>query len=258
MEPIRSSHRLAYIGIISLLLLTMCRSYKAEPIDYENGLVCQAYTDYFKDGSSIDEGNECKFTCPDGLVLIVNESKISDPKADLRDTFCKVALTVTASPLPPTQTQMPISGTPLPSTETPLVTSTPVQPLLSEITTCNGYASFINFRFVEPVPDLQGKNLVVTIDDRIVECGVDPAFTSILTCDLPPFISYPASVLVTLNHVPVNEFQLDPHTCTQDVATKAILSESTDSPETTPVEPEATDVLPTENPTEESPVTPPG
>jgi hypothetical protein len=31
MEPIHSSRRLAYITIISLLLLTMCRSYKADP-----------------------------------------------------------------------------------------------------------------------------------------------------------------------------------------------------------------------------------
>ena len=256
MQSIGSSRVMTVMAIFCLFFLTMCRSYEAEPIDYENGLVCQAYTDYFKDGSSIEKGNECKYTCPDGLVLIVDETRISEPKADLRGTFCGVENIPTASLIPPTAT--PTSSTTQPSTETPSASPTPVQPLLSEVTTCNEYAGFVNFRLIESMLEVQGRNLIVTIDDRVVDCGVDPAFPSILTCDLPPFMDYPATVLVSVNEVQVNEFQLEELSCSSNVPTQIDPPGTTESAEATPTQLQATDIAPEENPTSEPPATQPG
>ena len=55
--------------MLSALLLTMCRTYGEDaPVSSIEGLSCQTYTDYFRQGSSRSQGLECYYTCPDKTV----------------------------------------------------------------------------------------------------------------------------------------------------------------------------------------------
>lgn len=67
----------------------------------------------------------------------------------------------------------------------------------------------ISFRMVETAPDLTDTDLTVQISDQETACEVNPVNTSLLTCDLPVTITFPARVLVTLDGAVVNDFNYD-------------------------------------------------
>jgi hypothetical protein len=71
---------------------------------------------------------------------------------------------------------------------------------------CDVASSLINFRMNEPVPDLTGKDLTVQIADQPTTCSVNPVNTSLLTCTIPPGVTFPARVFVSLDGATVNDF----------------------------------------------------
>jgi hypothetical protein len=74
---------------------------------------------------------------------------------------------------------------------------------------CDLGANLISFRMLEPVPDLTNRTLIVEINDIESTCTVNPTNPTLLTCTIPPLVTFPASVMVTLDGAVVNDFTYD-------------------------------------------------
>jgi hypothetical protein len=74
---------------------------------------------------------------------------------------------------------------------------------------CDVAINLINFRMNKPVPDLVVEGLEVEIGDRPTSCSVNPTNTSLLTCNIPPSVTFPARVLVRLDGAVANDFVYD-------------------------------------------------
>ncbi len=84
------------------------------------------------------------------------------------------------------------------------------------MTSCGNYGTaeepawFVNLRLAEPPLDITGKNLQVTIGGLQSSCGINQGNQSILTCFASNDVVYPASVVVKLDDVEVNNFTINP------------------------------------------------
>ena len=207
-----------FLAFSSTLLLTMCRFYdEGERVTTINGLSCQAYTDYFGQGSAITKGLECYYTCPKEVVGPLDfetDPSLSASRADLDRLLCGI----TAPQFTPTEPSASASLTPIVSATpvasatahaSPTATISPAAPpslLTGQTTMCDLGANLINFRMVEPVPDLTDKTLTVKIADIETTCSVNPTNPSLLTCTIPSLVTFPARVVVSLDGAVVNDF----------------------------------------------------
>jgi hypothetical protein len=210
--------------LLSAFLLTMCKNYdQAGPVVAANGLSCQNFIDYGV--FSQEEGAECFYACPDGTVrqpavpgnFSTESTLYSASKQELDSQFCGIASQ-------PTSTIAPVSTSPPLAVSTPSPTLTPTiqvsptaeisptaqAPLLTgAVTLCDETLGLISFRMVETAPDLTDKILTVQVAEQETACAVNPVNTSLLTCDLPSPITFPARVLVSLDGAVVNDFTYD-------------------------------------------------
>lgn len=185
----------------SALLLTMCRTYEqSQPVPSTSieGLSCRAYTG----------GLECYYECPNGTVGPLDfeaDPSLSASKVDLDRLYCGV----TAPQFTPTDPSASTSPTPAASA-TAQASPTPLPPVLSgRVTMCDTGINLISFRIVEPPPDLTGKTLTVEIADIETTCTMNPTNPSLLTCTIPPLVTFPASVVARLDGAVVNDFIFD-------------------------------------------------
>ena len=210
--------------LLSAILLTMCRNYANEPITYENGLSCRNYVEYrfFEgDGSesrvyTTQEGADCTYVCRDESEHQTNvsgsASELYTASVDeLEAQFCEFVVAPTFTPTLADSPTPPIESSPTnPPTQAPSATATIVftaDPLLAgTVSMCDLGAKLINFRIIEPAPELTGRTLEVQIAGQETACYVNPANNSLLTCAVPNEISFPARVVVTLDGALVNDF----------------------------------------------------
>ena len=211
--------------VFSSFLFTMCRAYdQGGPVVSPNGLSCQNYTNY----GSFSQGAACFYSCPDRSVRQPELSENFSPesalysasKGEMDAQFCGMASAPTAT-IPPAATDTPLATlVSIPSrTLTPAVDVSPTleaaativsSPLLTgSVTMCDQIVDLISFRMAETAPDLTDKDLAVQISDQETTCEVNPVNTSLLTCDLPATIIFPARVLVTLDGAVANDFNYD-------------------------------------------------
>lgn len=220
-----------FLVFSALLLTTMCRFYdQGERITTAiDGMSCQAYTDYFEDGLSVSNGLECYYTCPSEVVGPIDfeaDPSLSSSKGDLDRQLCGIAPQfaptnppASASPTPtapltPTALITPIASSTALATATAGISPTAGPPLLTgQVTKCDMGLNLINFRIAEPVPDLTGKALTVLISELESICEVNPTNTSILSCTVPTTVTFPISVVVSLDGAVVNDFTYDGAGC---------------------------------------------
>lgn len=213
----------------SALLLTMCRTYEqAEPVNSIEGLSCQSYTDYrFFEWRGEEyryyikeEGAECSYICPDGTVrqpAISAKFSASSPlysasKEELDLQFCGIAVqpTPTEPPVTVTTSPTPAASATVQASPTAENSPTPLPPLLSgRVTMCDTGINLISFRIVEPPPDLTAKTLTVQIAEQESTCAANPTNPSLLTCTIPPSVTFPARVVASLDGTVVNDFIYD-------------------------------------------------
>jgi hypothetical protein len=80
-------------------------------------------------------------------------------------------------------------------------------PLLAEtVSMCDLGGKLINFRIVQPAPDITGKTLEVQIAEQESACYVNPTNPGLLTCSIPNDLSFPARVVVSLDGGIANDF----------------------------------------------------
>src|SRR5215216_1829717 len=207
-----------FLTFSATLLLTMCRFYdEGERVTTINGLSCQAYTDYFGQGSAITKGLECYYECPQeviGPLDFESDPSLSASKADLDRLLCGVTAPQFTPTEPAANTSLTptVSATPAASATaqaSPTARMSPTAPpslLTGQTTMCDLGANLINFRMAEPVPDLTDKTLTVEIADIETTCAVNPTNPSLLTCTIPPLVTFPARVVVSLDGAVVNDF----------------------------------------------------
>ena len=212
---------------LSSVLLSMCTFYdQGGAVVSSNGLSCQNRTDFvfFKRQQSA----YCYYRCPDQTIRrpeIPEKFSTSSPlysasKEDLDARFCSLAPqptamqpSATASPIAPVS---PSATREISATESPTAPVSPSPtaasvasppPLLQgDVTMCDVAADLINFRMAEPVPDLTGKALDVQIAGQQSSCDINPVNTSLLTCTIPPSVTFPARIVVRLDGAVVNDF----------------------------------------------------
>ncbi|MGZ9164236.1 MAG: hypothetical protein ACXW4U_03575 [Anaerolineales bacterium] len=212
---------------ISSLLLTMCRTYEqSHLVNRIVGLSCRNYIGYFEEGLETSKGLECTYACPNGTVVPLDfevDPSVSVSKADLDRMFCGVAApqftptdpAASTSPTPAASETPAASATPE-ATATSQASPTPQPPLLSgRVTMCDTGISLISFRIVEPPPDLAGKTLAVQIADLDTTCATNPTNPSLLTCTIPPLVTFPARVVLRLDGAVVNDFTYDGLGCAE-------------------------------------------
>jgi hypothetical protein len=207
--------------LLSAFLITMCKNYANESITYRNGMSCRNYVDYrFFEWKGdeyrfyvAEEGADCTYMCPNGVARPVGVSgsistfyAASSEELDVQ--FCGAAAPTptpppTASPTPPSEPSPTRSPT---RTATATVVAT-ADPLLAEtVSMCDLGGKLINFRLLEPAPELMVEALEVLIADQESPCYVNPTNPSLLTCSIPNDISFPTRVVVSLDGAIVNDF----------------------------------------------------
>ena len=217
--------------LFSALLLTMCKNYAGESITYRNGLSCRNYVDtrFFEwQGEKYnfyvsEEGAECSYMCPDGTIRETDvsgsiSSLYAASQEELDGQFCGIATpTATAEPsitAPATITSAP---TQTPTRVTSATATAPAisAPLLSGgVSMCDLGGKLINFRILASAPDLTGRTLEVQIAEQESSCYVNPTNPRLLTCRIPNDISFPATIVVTLDGALVNNFEYNGLGCT--------------------------------------------
>ena len=80
---------------------------------------------------------------------------------------------------------------------------------------CDTGIRLINFRMLAPAPDLVVEGLEVQIADQPTTCSVNPTNPSVLTCNLPATVTFPARILVRLDGAVANDFIYDGLGCAQ-------------------------------------------
>jgi len=193
----------------------MCTSFSekqlANPIE---GLSCRGSTD-------TAQGLQCTYTCPDGTVKSLefeSDPSLSATKGALDRQFCGVIPLLTP-------TKPPASASPTPSasaTQTEQVSATATvvtvvtqDPLLTgTVSMCDLGGKLINFRVVQPAPDLTERTLEVQIAEQDSTCYTNPTNPALLTCTIPAEVSFHASVVVGLDGAVVKEFVYSGLGCT--------------------------------------------
>ena len=221
--------KLKLLLVLSAFLLSMCRTYDQNgTVASINGLSCQNYTDYgFLKRS---ERAACFYVCPDGTVAQPDISEnFSDSSSlytatrkELDSQFCSLSaqpvateqLASTSAPATPlataSATESPSETATMEATLTAAISPTAPPPLLTgDITMCDQTTDLISFRIVESAPDLTDELVTLQISEQETTCEVNPVNTSLLTCTLPGAVTFPATVVVSLDGAVVNEFQYD-------------------------------------------------
>ena len=202
-----------------VLVLTMCRSYsQAVPVSSIDELSCRPYNDIFRSS----KGVECSYICPNGETAgprdFDSDPSLSATKGDLDRLFCGIepptftpaATLVSSSPTPAETPTLLASAT---ATTTVTVAPTGLPLFTGQVTMCDTGANLISFRMTDSAPDLTGKTLTVEIASQESICSVNPVNTSLMTCTMPPGLTFPASVVVSLDGAVVNELTLDGTGC---------------------------------------------
>ena len=209
--------------VCSTFLVTMCKTYnQGGPVVSPNGLSCQNYT--VLSGS---QGAECFYSCPDGTVrqpeisenFSTESTLYSASKGELDAQFCGMALQPTSTiPSVVTSTASPASASTASPTltptraasSTPEVSPTAQEPLLTgDVTLCDETLGLISFRIVGTALDLTDNVVTAQIGEQETACAVNPVNTSLLTCDLPSPVTFPARIVVSLDGAVVNDFDFD-------------------------------------------------
>lgn len=203
--------KLKLLLAFSALLLTMCRSSaQVEPFKPIDGLSCQ---------SSTSDEVKCSYICPDGETVVDFESdpSFSATKGDLDRLFCGVVpATFTPAPTLLASSPTPAETPTLQASATVEISPTTGSPLFTgQVTMCDTGSNLISFRIVTPYPDLTVQTLTVKIADQESSCAVNPTNPSLMTCTIPPAVTFPASVVVSLDGAVVNDFIHDGIGCTQ-------------------------------------------
>ena len=220
---------------LCVLLLAGCRRYdQSGPLTSTNGLSCQGYTNYefflWRDEGYRyyirEQGAECSYVCPDGTIsqpeisskLSTASPLYSASKAELDAQFCGVVsqpsatetpAPLTISPTPPVSPTAQSSPT-VQASATAGISPTAESPLLTgRVTMCDTSVNLISFRIVGLAPDVAGKTLAVQIADIETTCAMNPTNPTLLTCTIPPLVTFPASVVVRLDGAVVNDFTFD-------------------------------------------------
>lgn len=215
----------------SSLFMSMCTIYdQGGAVLAPNGLSCENRTDYVF--FEAQPSATCYYRCPDGTArqweieekFALSSSLYQASKEELDDQYCQGSLepppTQTPTPQPPTAEPTSTDSPTEEATEPALASPTfeiivSEQPLLrGDVTMCNKGTRLINFRMIAPAQDLAPEDLEVEIDEQLTSCSVNPNNTSILSCTLPPDITFPARVLVRLRGTVVNDFTYDGVGCT--------------------------------------------
>lgn len=205
----------------SALFLAMCTFYdQSGAIVAPNGLSCQNLTNY--ESFEGQRAAECYYPCPDGTgrqVEIEGEFSsasplYSAPQEEVNERFCEdPSLPVLTQP--PATDSPPTEAAPIPVTEQILSSPTAElnlsdDPLLrGDVTMCDVAINLINFRMNAPAPELTIEGLEVEIGEQDTVCSVNPTNPSLLTCNIPPGVLFPARVLVRVNGAVVNDFVYD-------------------------------------------------
>ena len=198
--------------VLCAFLLVMCRGNVA-PASTIEGLSCRTYPDYF----------ECTYICPDGTnagpFRFEIDPAISATEGDLDRLFCGIA-PATFTPREPTAATSPTPDASSTATETPTLSVSPTakmsvtveslqtaEPLLTGgVTMCDIGGNLISFRMVQPSPDLTGKTITAEIAGQETTCYVNPTNTSLMTCTLPADVTFPVTVVISLEGTVVNDF----------------------------------------------------
>ena len=196
--------KLILLVVFSAFLVTACGAVGeralANPID---GLSCRG-------SAGSGRGMECYYTCPEGQVgpiVFEGDPSLSLSKGDLDSRYCGSASPATATVPPVTASPSPTSSPTSIASATVVVPVTAGDPLLAGTASmCDLGGKLVNFRLVEPVPDLTRKTLEVQIADQESSCYVNPTNRALLTCSIPNNISFPAHVVVSLDGAVVNDF----------------------------------------------------
>ncbi len=184
------------------------------------GHACTFTGTYDTDTSNYDGTFTCKngdgsnLTCPytgqpvtNSKIYLHNESsaKISDEQFWERLGCSPIGEAgPTATPLPAaTATATPFAA--------PAAASTPL--LSGEVSACSLKDGFINFKLVDDDPSFKGSDVYLTINETQVNCTLAGNNNSLLSCALPPGVTFPAQIHAAIGDASTDDFTYDGGGC---------------------------------------------
>ena len=209
-------------------------------MSYTDGssVTCTAYGDR-KDLNNqlIVSGYNCPLACPDGSTVSFDMAHDGLPsgqkfsKEELQAKYCTAgaAATLIVSITPaPTPTETPSGPAPAPAVAAPLLTG--------QVTTCDLYSRYINFRLAEGAPVVSGDEVVLTMGGTPLKCTVPPSNKTILSCLLPAGIDFPAQVSIAIGGSVADQFSYNGEECyyVEPTNTNAPTSQPAPTPTSTP------------------------
>ncbi len=244
---LKKRKRTALFFIFSALIVTVCRcnpdifggnTNSSVFSDGSIAMSCKLYTEYLEtqEGAIANEADakfgkpvwECSVACPDGSQVkfdlyeqpaFMVEAKTEEDKLAYKAQYCSAEAMVAAVPSA-TPTVTP-TATPadVPAQDLPIIIPPPnlliVQPLLSgAITACDLRGNFINFRLAEPLLDINGKTVELTMNGLPANCSIPNSNPSLYSCALPQNLSsFPVQIIVKVDGTEVNNFSFDGSSC---------------------------------------------
>lgn len=246
--------RPALLFVFTALIVTVCRCGGAmgptmQPIMVADGSMIGS-CEFKQEVSETSEGGsdpvfipvwECSVTCPnnsqvkfDTYTQLPAVIAAGEKEAFLAQ-YCSAEAMIAAPAASETPTEEPASTVVTPTASTSTATSVPteqviiipqqnifiLQPVLAGgVSACDTRLGFINFPISDPIPDLTGKNVTVSLNGRQVNCTVAGSRNQVLACSLPTGTTFPVTVKASLDDVEVNNFSFNGAICTKTLPTQ--------------------------------------
>jgi hypothetical protein len=196
--------------LFAALVTVMCRCDATPDINREfeqtqgDPVYCRAQDYMFEYGDFSGWETKCSLKCPDGSVQFIMITGPKVPSIIKTEDYCG-----TASALPiPTATVAPTATEPGPEPATSA-------PLLSgDVTACSMKDGFINFKLVDADPGFSGSDVYLTINGTQVSCTVAGDNKDVLSCALPPGVTFPAQIHAAVGDASTDDFVHNGEGCT--------------------------------------------
>jgi len=206
-------HRPHLALLLAALVTIMCRRATGNTFEVPQAggdtVSCVEYYDLTEFGGQTV--NTCTFICPSGHVEQVDIWGDLPAEIDVLP-YCDEA--DQDRPNPSTgggeRTATP-TGTP--TGPAPLDESHSSPLLTGQVTACNVKDGFINFKLVDADPGFNGSDVYLEINGTQVNCVVAGDERDILSCALPPGLTFPAQVHAAIGDASTDDFEYNGDDC---------------------------------------------
>jgi hypothetical protein len=195
------------ILVFTALVTVMCRCDATPDInrafDQTQGgpAYCIASDFFAEDGFVTGWDTTCTVKCLDGTTRLVSFRGAKVPDIIKTEDHCGTAATLPTT----TRTATAVPTATIEALSAPLLTG--------DVTACSLKDGFINFKLVDDDPGFNGSEVLLSINGTQVSCTVAGTNKDVLSCALPPGVTFPAQIHAAVGDASTDDFSYDGGGC---------------------------------------------